>query len=78
MEAAIEEYKNAWWRHADKHDKARTERVYVSIVSIPKEAPEDGEAFCWYDDEITLPEFWLETADSKDVIKDGKECCQEA
>lgn len=74
MEAAIEEYKNTWWRRADKHDKARTERVYVSTVPIPEEAPEDGEVFQWYDEEITLPEFWLETADSKDVIKDGKEC----
>lgn len=74
MEAAIEQYKHDWWRRADKHDKARTELVYVSIVPIPEEAPEDGEVFQWYDDEITLPEFWLETADTKDVIKNGKEC----
>lgn len=74
MKEAIEEYKRSWWRRADKHDKARTELVYVSIVPIPEEAPEDGETFQWYDDEITLPEFWLETADTRDVIKDGKEC----
>ena len=74
MEKAIEEYKHSWWRRADPHDKARTELVYVSIVPIPEEAPEDGETFQWYDDEITLPEFWLETADTKDVIKNGKEC----
>lgn len=74
MEAAIEQYKHEWWRRADKHDKARTELVCVSIVPIPEEAPENGEVFQWYDDEITLPEFWLETADTKDVIKDGKEC----
>ena len=74
MDAAIEQYKNDWWRRADKHDKARTELVYVSVVPIPVEPPENGEVFQWYDDEITLPEFWLETADTKDVIKNGKEC----
>lgn len=73
MEATIEQYKHDWWRRADKHDKARTELVYVSIVPIPEETPEDGEVFQWYDNEITLPEFWLETADTKDVIKNGKE-----
>lgn len=74
MEESIEEYKHSWWRRADKHDKERTELVYVSIVPIPEEAPENGETFQWYDEEITLPEFWLETADTKDVIKNGKEC----
>lgn len=73
MEAAIEQYKHDWWRRADKHDKARTELVYVSIVPIPEETPEDGEPFQWYDDEIILPALWEETAlDTQDVVKDGK------
>ena len=73
MAQAVEEYKHSWWRRAHKHDKARTELVYVSIVPIPAEAPENGETFQWYEREIVLPEFWLETADTRDVIKDGKE-----
>lgn len=74
MEEAVEEYKNKWWHRLVKQDKDSTASAYVSIVPIPEEAPENGEVFQWYDEEITLPEFWLETADTKDVIKNGKEC----
>lgn len=51
--------------------------VFNTVLGLDmtmEEAPENGEVFQWYDEEITLPEFWLETADSKDVIKEGKEC----
>lgn len=74
MEEAVKEYKDKWWHRLVKQDKDSTASAYVSIVPIPEETPEDGEVFQWYDDEITLPEFWPETAETKDVIKNGKEC----
>lgn len=74
MEEAVEAYKNDFWRRLVKQDKDNTASAYVSIVPIPEEAQEDGDVFQWYDKEITLPEFWEETAmEVKDVIKNGKE-----
>lgn len=73
MAEAVAAYKRDWWDRLVDQDKKSTKLAYVSIVPIPEEVPEDGEAFQWYDDEIVLPALWEETAlDTQDVVKDGK------
>ncbi len=57
-----------------RQDQKGTKLAYVSITQIPEQPidPDDGEAYTYYDQTIVLPEFWLNDADSEDVVRDGK------
>lgn len=70
MDEAVKRYIHRWEREA-RQDQKNTKLVYVSIAQIPEVAPENGEEYI-YEDSYILPEFWLDEADSKDVVKDGK------
>ena len=72
LEEAAKLYTSQFERE-DRQDQKGTKLAYVSIAQIPDEAidPEDGESFTYYDKNIVLPEFWLNDADSMDVVRDG-------
>jgi hypothetical protein len=72
LEEAASLYASQFERE-DRQDQEGTKLAFVSIAQIPDEAidPEDGESFTYYDKTIVLPEFWLNDADSMDVVRDG-------
>lgn len=72
LEEAASLYASQFERE-DRQDQEGTKLAFVSIAQIPDEAtdPEDGESFIYHDKTIVLPEFWLNDADSMDVVRDG-------